>query len=298
MTASPGASPSSVPAAFRNTSGLVRSDADVLAAAAAVADPAVLAASWRTNVSFRVLDPVPDADWAADTASAAVAWEPFTDTASGVAAVAYCFGSEPFACDVVGYTPVALGPTSSQARVMVDFALSRGLRIASGTTVYGTVAAVNHVGMATLVTTDGILVDDRPPALDRVLDTGRYFLHPDALPTGGTVLYRPPLDVDCDVEGEGVGASWRDVATGAGVGYYEWAVGSCANCTDILGWTNVGQAVAVYNSTVFVPAGAIYFTSVRATGVTGARAHGFSDGVRVLRPAEAAERMLCLALPV
>jgi hypothetical protein len=119
-------------------------------------------------------------------------------------------------------------------------------------------------------------------------------LNPDALPNSGTVLYRPPTDIDCDLEGKGIGASWRDVAAGAGIGTYWWSVGTCQGCADILPWTDVGTAVAVFNETLAVPAGMTYFASVKAVGVTGATNIRHSNGVRVLPWAEAADRMVCV----
>ncbi len=245
-------------------------------------------------MSFTTLDAVPDIEWSADRSRTALAWEPFSDVASSIAALAYCWGTRPFTCDVVSWTPVALTPQGQQGRYLVDSATAEGLNITAGTTVFGTVAAVNNVGLVSLVTTNGVTVDDRPPAIDRVVDTGRYFLNPDARTNSGTIMYRSPVDIDCDAENKGVGASWRDVAAGAGVGSYAWSVGTCAGCGDILGWTDVGQAVAVFNETLRVPAGFTYFASVRATGVTGATVTRHSDGVRVLRGDELADRMVCV----
>jgi hypothetical protein len=303
ISASPSASPGPLPSEFNATAlGLAQSDEELLAAAFAGTQNAALeldtlATGWRNNVSFVSLGGVPDIEWSANTSRVQLAWEPFSDTGSGIAAEAYCFGSAPFTCDLVGWTSAESGPTSSQGRFTVESVTVTGLELTPGITVFGSVAAVNNVGLVSVVTTNGFVVDDRPPAIDRVLDTGRYFLYPDALPGSGTVLYRPPVDIDCDVQGAGVGASWRDVAAGAGVGSYAWAVGSCPGCTDFMPWTDVGTAVAAYNASVEVPPGMLYYVRVRATGVTGVTAHGVSDGVRVLGDGEAAERMLCLNVP-
>ena len=92
-----------------------------------------------------------------------------------------------------------------------------------------------------------------------------------------------------------MGAVWRDSTAPAGVGHYEWAVGSTPGGVDILPWTNVGVSVAVFNETLRVPAGSSYFTTVRSVSQNGLSATRSSDGVRVLGAVDAGARMLCFA---
>ena len=218
----------------------------------------------------------------------AITWEPFEDVGSGVASVAFCFGSSQFVCDVV---PWVLAPAVKRH---VDHAVVSGLNLTAGTAVYATVAAVNNVGLVSMSSSDGVYVDDRPPLISRVYDTGSHFLRPQAAPGAGTVMYRPPVDINCDVAGVGVGAVWRDAVAFAGVRGYEWAVGTAPNATDLLAWTPVGQAVAVFNSTLAIPPGVTYFTSVRATGRNGRVSYASSDGVLVVDAVDAASLMVCL----
>ena len=245
------------------------------------------ASDWRSDATLVSLVGAPDSDFQSDTHSLTLAWEPFEDAGSGVASVAYCLGTSQFCCDLRDWAPTA------SVKASVDCATLSNLTITPGTIVFATMAAVNHVGLVSMIASDGVLLDDRLPVIDRVQDTGKYFLHPDAAPGAGTVLYRPPIDIDCDAEGAGIGAVWRDSAAPAGVGHYEWAVGSAPGGVDILPWTNVGASVAVFNETLRVPAGSSYYATVRSVAQNGLSATRSSDGVRVAGKVDADARMLC-----
>jgi hypothetical protein len=247
----------------------------------------------------------PDVDFQFDRGTVRCAWEPFEDVGSGVAAVGYCLGSAPFRCDVAPWAP------APSVKRHVDTAALTGLNLTAGTLVFCAVAAVNHVGLVSMASSDGVYVDDRAPRIERVLDTGPYFVHParrgaaasaaGALPLGDATadaVRRPPVDIGCDVEGAGVGAAWHDVDAYVGIRRFEWAVGAAPNGTEFLPWTDVGTSSFVYNASVAVPAGADYVVSVRATGLSGRVSLAHSDGVRVLTAAQAGnERLLCLRSP-
>ena len=243
---------------------------------------------WRDDGGLISLSEAPDVDFQASTDTLAIAWEPFEDVGSGVASVAFCLGSMQFACDVM---PWVLAPS---VKSHVDYAVISGLNLTAGSVVYAVVAAVNNVGLVSMTSSDGVFVDDRAPLLPRVVDTGSTFLHPIAAPGAGTVLYRPPVDINCDAAGAGVGAAWRDSVSYSGVAGYEWAVGTAPNATDILAWTPVGEAVAVFDATLRVPVGVTYFTSVRALGRNGRVSYASSDGVLVIDDVDAASLMVCL----
>jgi hypothetical protein len=244
---------------------------------------------WHNDPLLVSLAGAPDSDHSSDRGSVSLAWEPFEDVASGVSAVAYCLGTAQYECDVVDWT---LAPG---VKAHVDYATLGGVDVPPGTAVYATVAAVNNVGLVSMSSSDGLLLDGRPPALGHVVDTGRYFLHPQAVAGSGTVVYRPPVDINCDAEGGGVGAAWgADTSVPSGLDHFEWSVGSAPLATDVLGWTPVGAAVSVYNSTLEVPAGGTYYACVRAVGVNGLDALRCSDGVKVLDAATAGLRAVCV----
>ena len=252
--------------------------------------------AWLGVPGFTSLAPLPGATWSANLSRGAVAWEPFSDAGSGVAVLAVCFGTAPFACDAASWVAV-------DSALTVD-GLAARVSVAPGSVLYGTVAAVNGVGLATLATSSGVALDDRPPLLGRVLDTGAYFLDPAAGGAEGTVVGAPsrPRDIDCDGAGRGVGASWTEGGVaGAGVAGYAWSVGSSPGAADVLPWTGLGVAAAVYNASLNPPRGATVYASVRAFGVAGGVAEAHSNGVRMLDDGDSAgegARLLCVALPV
>ena len=284
--------PTMVPAAFRNPSlTLNASDAAAIGAGGGNASQPGAAAApydWRTDESLLSLADAPDVDFQASTNTLAFAWEPFEDVGSAIARVAFCVGTSQFACDVV---PWVVAPA---VKSHVDYAVLTGLNLTSGAAVYATVAAVNHVGLMSMISSDGVYVEDRAPLLPVVYDTGKYFLHPDAAPGAGTVLYRPPVDINCDAVGVGVGAAWPEVVNFASSADFDWSVGTAPNASDILPWVRLGNAVAAYNSTLVVPVGVTYFVNVRATGANGRVAYASSDGVLVIDAADEAAVMTCL----
>jgi len=282
-----------LPDEYRAPGGVLDPDAaTAVGAEDSNATVAALAAAydWRTDAGLLSLADAPDVDFQVSTDTLALAWEPFEDVGSGVATVAFCLGSAQFMCDLL---PWVVAPT---VKAHVDYAVVSELNLTAGTIVYATVAAANRVGLVSMTSSDGVYVDDRPPALPAVHDTGKYYLHPQAAPGAGTVLYRPPVDINCDVAGRGVGAAWHEAVVFSGVREYAWAVGTAPNGTDLLPWTPLDEAVAVYNSSVAVPVGVTYYASVRATGKNGAVSYASSNGVLVIGDADAALPMHCLAL--
>ena len=243
--------------------------------------------NWRADAGLVSLAAAPDADCQWDAGSVQVAWEPFTDAGSGIAAVAFCLGTAPYDCDLLDWVQAA-SPKSH-----VDYANLTGLALPSGA-LYATVAAVNHVGLVSMAASDGLLVEARAPRFERVVDTGKYLLHPEAAFGAGTLVYRAPVDINCDAEGAGVGASWPDVSAYPGVDFFEWAVGSAPGARDVLPWTSVGTATAVYNASLAVPAGSTFFVTVRATALNGLRAEASSNGVRVMTGAQVWDAAVCL----
>ena len=240
--------------------------------------------AWRSDASLVSLEAagISEPFVSSDASSLSLTWAPFADSGSGVAAVSVCFGTRPLACDIVPEVTRAPRTGLDSVNVSVNPALT------PGTTVYGTVSASNNVGFVTRLSSPGVTHDARAPSIDAVLDTGPYFLYPEtgALPGAGAIALVAPRDIDCDVQGNGVGASWRDVLTFSGVSGYEWAVGTSGTppgtTADLMPWTSVGTDVAAYNPSLFVPAGTIYYACVRTTSSAGVAAIVCSDGVLVL----------------
>ena len=294
-TATPSNTPSQLAARVANaapvldvTAAMDLGEAATLQAAAAATN---VAYDWRLDTSLVSLAGAPEIDFQISRSSLAFAWEPFEEVGSGIASIGYCLGSAPFRCDFLPWTP------APSVKAHVDFATIGGLDIPAGTLVFASVSAVNHVGLVSMASSDGVLVDDRAPVIARVVDTGSQFVSPlgnDTSDLTALAVKVPPVDISCDVEGAGVGAVWDDVTVYAGVRFYEWAVGTAPNGTEFLDWTNVGTSLFVYNSSVQVPAGANYVVTVRAQGATGAVSYASSDGVRVISADDGNARYVCV----
>lgn len=235
---------------------------------------------WRQDPTFVSLYGMPDADFQNFTSSYSMAWEPFLDTGSGIAAMGYCIGSLPYACDIRGMTLV------QQPKLSVDGVTIRGLVLPAGQMVYGTVIAVNGVGMVSMATTNGLVADSRPPTAGIVYDTGAYFEVPivRSESTASSLGAPIPIDIDCDGVGRGIGAAWEGFTSLIGIDRYEWAVGTCSGCTNVLPWVPLGRVSSVYNSSLGkqLPAGTRYFTSIKAVSKNGASTIVTTDGVRLL----------------
>ena len=288
VTRSASQTPSSLPTSLVDPAAALASEDALSLGGSAAAGIAPRSYDWRHDGNLVSLVSAPDSDYQASTTSVSVAWEPFEDVGSGIASVAYCLGTAQFACDLVDWIP------APSVKSSVDYAVFEGLSIAPGTVLFATIAAVNNVGLVTMTSSDGMYVDSRPPQLGQVVDTGKYFLHPEAVEGAGTVLYMPPVDINCDEEGKGVGAAWgADTVAPAGVDYFEWSVGTAPNASDILPWVNIGNVLAIYNESLTPPAGTTYVTCVRAVGLNGLTSVTCSDGVEVLDGETAQDRMVC-----
>ena len=73
-------------------------------------------------------------------------------------------------------------------------------------------------------------------------------------------------DIDTQFTASSISANWGGfVDPQTNIRYYEYAVGTTSGGTDVVGWTNVGVATSVTNSSVTLTNGQIYYVSVRAT---------------------------------
>jgi hypothetical protein len=282
-----------------------RAAADILAgeAGGAAASPPLPSGpfAWRALRGFTALTLLSDADFSLNLSLGAMAWEPFFDSGSGNVAAAVCWGSAPFECDAAAWSPLDAGALRAGT---VDGAARPLRNVSAGARVFGTVAFVNGAGLASLATTDGVTLDDRPPLVGRVLDTGAYYLDPSAgVALGVSPWGSTAADIGCDEAGRGIGAFWGSGgASGAGLLGYEWSVGSVpgADAADVLPWTPLGLRVAVFNASLNPQPGAVVYVSVRANGVNGGSSVARSDGVRMLAPGGATgegARLLCVEMP-
>lgn len=254
-------------------------------ASSAAASPPLY--NWRDDPTLTDITHVTDLEFQPSCAALNVTFEAFADP-TGVDAFAACVGSSPLSCDVLPARVITAAAGLTAQTVTLD-----GLALSPGVLHFVSVAAVSGTGVVAASSTDGVVCENRPPSAAGVaiLDTGRHYILPHSIPGAGRAANGglSPQDVDCDVEGAGVGAAWRGFAFFVGLDHYEWALGSRPGLTDLLPWTSVGVSTSVYNASLFVPAGMAYFATVRAVDAAGQATAVTSDGVLVLPPlAEAA----------
>lgn len=293
--------------------------------------------SWRSDPAFTSVTLVADMNFQASSTVFNVSWEPFGDTGSCVVLVGTCLGTVPFSCDILPWSASPSAPTTPTVAA-ASLAVPVGA-VAAGTTVFASVFAMNGLGMVSASATNGVLVDDKPPAGGRIIDVGPLIAAPESRlwwvartaaagengtgsavstvqiaalsPPGGmplaSVLLEPATDLDCQMEGTGLGAAWSGFTSVSGVETYEWAVGSdpAGRLDDVVPWTNMGLQLwgyagprdpaagntsgAALNGTAVGPSaapdlrpGAIVYASVRAVSRAGLSSITTSDGVRVI----------------
>jgi hypothetical protein len=220
--------------------------------------------SWRRDPLFTSAAAVIDHAFQTNVTALNVTWEPFRDAESGVIAMGYCIGQAPYRCDTVNWTSIEPSGT-------VTYMQMTELPLTAGTKYYTTVTAVNAVGLASSISSNGILVDNRAPSVGLVWD-------------GPVQPGNEAIDLDCDVFGTPLAASWYGFASQIGIDFYEWGVGTAPGFDDVLPFTNVGLTVAASNSSVLPPPGVIIYSSVRATNFVGLMTLASSNGIMYVCP--------------
>lgn len=241
--------------------------------------------SWRLDHTFTDITYVEDLASQTDTTTLLVAFEAFGST-SGIVGYSGCAGTAPLVCDLGPIRPL---PLTDPDALTVQTARITGLSIPPGSFAYATIFALSGAGEVASVSTDGVLVDNRPPdaSVAMVLDVGRYYEQPPTNPGAGRSEKGglPARDIDCDVAGAGIGAVWRGFAAPIGLDHYEWCVGLSPLGQEILPWTSVGLTTTVYNATLNAPPGSTVYVSVAAVDRIGQYAALSSDGFVVLADA-------------
>ncbi|XP_025084423.1 uncharacterized protein LOC112558273 isoform X1 [Pomacea canaliculata] len=105
-----------------------------------------------------------------------------------------------------------------------------GLTLTSGLRYSIRMAAVNSAGSVTTYDTNGVLVDNTPPTMERV-HVGVLSTE-DEIDLDGYVLQSDQSDIK---------ANWLATDHESGIDHYEVAVGTSPGATDVLDWRNVGK---------------------------------------------------------
>ena len=174
-----------------------------------------------------------------------------TDPESGIAQYQYAIGTSASSADVAGWT--SAGAATGVTRT--------GLSLTNGVTYYFSVKALNGANVWSAVgTSDGITVDCSVPTTPVVALTGGRYT---AVNTSLT-------------------ASWSSSDPYSGIAQYQYAIGTSAGGTDVVGWTSAGIATQATAAGVTLANGVTYYFSVKAMSGAGLwSAAGSSSGVTV-----------------
>jgi len=209
--------------------------------------------TWSNGITVDRVPPttpvvIDDGAYTADRTQLHASWSA-TDAVSGIAAYEYAIGTTAGGTNVVGWT--STGTATSVTRT--------GLNLTDGVTYYFAVRARDGAGGWSAVgTSNGILVDTTPPTTPVVTDGGEYTSSPDTL-----------------------SAQWASIDAQSGIVEYQYAIGTTAGGTQIVGWTSTGTTSQVTKTGLSLVVGTTYYFAVRArNGAGGWSAVGTSDGIK------------------
>ena len=174
-----------------------------------------------------------------------------SDPESGIVEYQYAIGTTAGGTDVVGWTSV--GTNTEVTRT--------GLTLKWGTAYYFSVKAKNGQGTWSSVgSSNGIQVTDAtPPSTPVVTDDG-------ASTRSASQLH----------------ATWTCDDPESGIEKYQYAIGTTAGGTDVIGWTSSGTSNDVTRTGLKLTVGVTYYFSVRAKNADGLLSGvGVSDGILV-----------------
>ena len=172
------------------------------------------------------------------------------DPESGIQEYQYALGTSAGETEVVSWTSAGIATSITRS----------GLSLVDGQIYYFSVKARNGAGLWSAAGRgEGITVDASPPSTPIVTDDGNYTI-------SSTTLH----------------ASWSSQDPHTGIAAYEYAIGTSAGATDVVGWTAIGTQTQVTVTNLTLAPGAIYFFCVRAKNAAGLWSDvGTSDGIGV-----------------
>ncbi len=212
--------------------------------------------------------PGQDIDVQTDTTSLAGNWDAVTDDGTGVAKYKYEVDT-PDGINLIPLTDNGLQTSFSQT----------GLTMTPGTTYLIGVQAIDIAGNASYMTwSDGVTIDTTPPAPAGPLTTGSRPLPPDCVLDGVVGGAENSATNSPSV----LTAFWCDSPDLATLDHYQYAIGTTAGATNVVGYTDVGKNIYASRTGLALVEGQHYYFSVRSVGLNGvAGPRATSSGVLV-----------------
>ena len=198
--------------------------------------------------------PSADIDYQSSDSVISFTWPLIQDSESYIDILEVGLGSTPGDHNTIALTVVANATTSHTFG---------GLSLMQNQAYYAKVCATNAARLQTCVHSDGVLIDITPPAKGVII-------HGAMQP--GNVF---------QTDNENIKAHWygfKDLEST--VDYFEWAIGTMANGTDIMNFAKVGSNVT-FSANFSLSNGQKYFVSVICYNRAGLQIAGASNGVTV-----------------
>ncbi len=172
-------------------------------------------------------------------------WSAASDPQSGITGYQYAVGTTAGGTNVVAWT--ALGNVLTVTKT--------GLSLTNGQKYYFSVEAINGVGTVGPATNSpGQTVDTTPPSA------------PPAVYDGTTT----GVETSTTTSTTQLSANWSASTDSiSGISGYQYAIGTTAGGTNVVGWTSVGNVLSVTKTSLSLSVGTTYYFSVKATDNAG-----------------------------
>ncbi len=172
-------------------------------------------------------------------------WSAASDPQSGITGYQYAIGTTAGGTNVVAWTSLGNVLTVTQT----------GLSLTNGQKYYFSVKAINGVGtIGPATNSPGQTVDTTPPSAPPAVYDGTT--------TGVEVSYTTSTTQ--------LSANWSASTDSiSGISGYQYAIGTTAGGTNVVGWTSVGNVLSVTKTGLSLTNGQKYYFSVKATDNAG-----------------------------
>ena len=202
---------------------------------------------------------VGDMDWHNSDTTLTFTWHDFDDSLSGISYYEYAVGTNADSTELLDWTNASRGDTI--ATVSLSFERD--------STYFVSIRAIDSVSnMSNTVTTDGFTIDMDAPDI--------YYVNEGSISN----------DIDIQNIDSVLSSSWQgiDSSPGSGVSYYEIALGTAREDSNIIDWYTIQDSYSLnmLGDSTELNDGTTYYISIRATDYAGNRSDLFSgDGILI-----------------